>query len=97
MKPYLREFKKLNSVKEYPQGTYFESGFLVTKNASWRSVKPIIEIDKCIGCMQCYLYCPDGVIYRKDSVVAVDYDFCKGCGICKKICKKNAIRMEAEK
>ena len=29
--------------------------------------------------------------------VKVDYDFCKGCGICAKICKFEAIKMEAEK
>ena len=29
--------------------------------------------------------------------VAIDYDFCKGCGICKNICKTGAIGMEAEK
>jgi 4Fe-4S binding domain. len=26
----------------------------------------------------------------------IDYDFCKGCGICEKICPKQAIKMEVE-
>ena len=50
-----------------------------------------------IGCLNCYLYCPDGVIFREGSKVGIDYDFCKGCGICSKICKLQAIKMEAEK
>ena len=39
----------------------------------------------------------DGVIFREGSKVNIDYDFCKGCGICSKICKPGAIKMEAEK
>ena len=35
--------------------------------------------------------------FRKDGKVAIDYDFCKGCGICLKECRPGAIRMEAEK
>ena len=57
----------------------------------------MIDTAKCIGCLNCYLYCPDGVIFRKGGKVAIDYDFCKGCGICQKICKLKAIRLEAEK
>ncbi|MEM3896511.1 MAG: 4Fe-4S binding protein [Archaeoglobaceae archaeon] len=26
----------------------------------------------------------------------IDYEFCKGCGICKEICKQKAIRMVLE-
>ena len=28
--------------------------------------------------------------------VAIYYDFCKGCGICSKVCKLKAITMEVE-
>lgn len=96
MKPFLRETIP-RSLSEIPDATAYDAGYLVTKNAGWRNIRPIIDVEKCVGCLQCYLYCPDGVIYKDDSKVAVDYDFCKGCGICKKICKVNAIRMEAEK
>ena len=53
--------------------------------------------DKCVGCELCYLYCPDGVISINDGKAAIDYDFCKGCGICAKICRIKAIEMEAER
>lgn len=96
MKPYIRE-KKIFSFEEVPEDTFFEAGYLVTENSGWRSIRPVINTEKCVGCMQCYLYCPDGVICIENGKAYVDYDFCKGCGICSKICKLNAIRMEAER
>lgn len=96
-KPYLREYKKPKKISDYPVGTCFEAGYLVTKNAGWRNIRPVINCDKCIGCLQCYMYCPDGVIRKEDGKVAVDYDFCKGCGVCAKVCKLGAITMEVEK
>lgn len=95
MRPYLRE-KAPAAFDEIPEFPSYEAGFLTTKNAGWRNFRPVIDTKKCKGCMQCYLYCPDGVIFEKDGKAAVDYDFCKGCGICRKICKFNAIEMEAE-
>ena len=96
MKPYLREHIP-QSFSEIPDTTAYEAGYLASKNAGWRNVRPVIDPEKCVGCLQCYLHCPDGVIFRKDSKVAIDYDFCKGCGICLKECRPGAIRMEAEK
>lgn len=96
MKPYLRE-KKTFSFKEIPEYTAFEAGYLVTKNSGWRSIRPVVSAEKCVGCMQCYLYCPDGVIAMKGQKPQIDYDFCKGCGICEKICKVKAIQMEEER
>ena len=96
MKPYLREIKPNLKLEDYPEGTAYEAGFLVTKNAGWRSSRPIIDRKKCTACLQCYLYCPEGVLFLKDNVIDIDLDFCKGCGICKKVCKIRAIEMEAE-
>lgn len=96
MKPYLRKMVPVR-LSEIPDTTAYEAGYLVTKNSGWRNVRPVVDLEKCVGCLQCYLYCPDGVIRREEGKVAIDYDFCKGCGICKKVCKPDAIGMEAEK
>ncbi|MBQ1948608.1 MAG: 4Fe-4S binding protein [Treponema sp.] len=96
VKPYLRDSNPV-SFEEIPEAAAYEAGFLVTKNAGWRNFRPVVNEEKCVGCLQCYLYCPDGVIFKKDKKVSVDYDFCKGCGICKNICKVQAITMEEEK
>ena len=91
MRPYVRE-KKSFSVGEVPENTSFEA-----VNSGWRSIRPVINSGKCVGCEQCYLYCPDGVISIQDGKAEIDYDFCKGCGICAKICRIGAIEMEAER
>lgn len=96
MRPYVRE-KKGFTFDEVPENTCFEAGYLTTVNSGWRSIRPVISTEKCVGCEQCYLYCPDGVIAIKDGKAVIDYDFCKGCGICAKICRIGAIEMEAER
>ena len=98
MKPFLRNEVPVG-FEDVPEATVYEAGYLVTKNAGWRNIRPVVSAEKCKGCLQCYLYCPDGVISRdeKSGKVKIDYDFCKGCGICAKICKFEAVKMEAEK
>ena len=96
MTPHIRE-KKTFGFDDIPEYTAYEAGYLVTKNSGWRSIRPVIDTEKCTGCRQCYLYCPDGVISVRDGKAEIDYDFCKGCGICSKICKLQAIRMEEER
>lgn len=95
MKPYLRA-KKTFSAAEIPEATAFEAGYLVSVNSGWRSIRPTVDTGRCVGCEQCYLYCTDGVIAIHNGKAVIDYDFCKGCGICAKICKIGAIGMEAE-
>jgi pyruvate ferredoxin oxidoreductase delta subunit len=58
------------------------------KTGSWRSFRPIWNKEKCIQCNQCWYICPDfAVLTDKDSkVTGFNYDFCKGCGLCAKIC-----------
>lgn len=98
MKPQLsKTYKNPAKLSEYPEATCFEAGHLVTINAGWRNETPVIDQEKCRNCLQCYMYCPDGVIYKDGNKLAIDYDFCKGCGICTKVCKFGAVKMEEEK
>lgn len=81
----------------YARSTCWEAGYLVSKNAGWRTQRPVIDVDACTGCWMCYMLCPDGTIFKTlDSKAAVDYDFCKGCGVCAKACAMGAISMVAE-
>ncbi len=93
----LEEKRKFQKLSELPQGGSCPAGVLIEKNAGWRNKYPVVDTTKCVKCYQCYLYCPDGVIQKGSAAVEIDYDFCKGCGICENVCRLQAIRMEDEK
>lgn len=67
------------------------------KTGTWRVLKPVVHLDKCIKCLLCWIYCPDNAMLRlEDDYVKVDYDYCKGCGICAQECPTKAIDMIEE-
>ena len=69
------------------------------ETGSWRTYRPIRDMEKCIQCLRCWIYCPDSAIPVKDGEVdGFDYDHCKGCGVCARECppKATAITMVLE-
>jgi len=51
----------------------------------------------CFGCDNCYGVCPDNAIIKlADGQYEVDYDYCKGCGLCAAECPCGAIEMQPE-
>jgi 2-oxoacid:acceptor oxidoreductase delta subunit (pyruvate/2-ketoisovalerate family) len=52
----------------------------------------------CFGCDNCYGMCPDNAIHKvaEGHGYAIDYDYCKGCGICASECPCGAIAMQPE-
>jgi pyruvate ferredoxin oxidoreductase delta subunit len=95
-KQTVRSFRFPAGKGEMPVGPYAEAGVLVETNAGWRVFRPILDGDKCVKCQKCWLICPDGVIDRTGAVYAIDYNFCKGCGLCAYECPRKAIRMVKE-
>ena len=73
-----------------------EPGGLLQINAGFRSMRPLLDNEKCVKCMMCYVLCPEGTIYKEGDKLVIDYDYCKGCGICAVECKFKAIGMVAE-
>jgi 2-oxoacid:acceptor oxidoreductase delta subunit (pyruvate/2-ketoisovalerate family) len=47
----------------------------------------------CTQCDTCLVYCPEGIIHRRNGAYEVDYSFCKGCGICVTECPRKAMEM----
>jgi pyruvate ferredoxin oxidoreductase delta subunit len=67
------------------------------KTGFWRTFRPIINKEKCTKCLLCWIYCPDGTIKRlENDTLEIDYEYCKGCGICAHECRLGAIVMERE-
>ena len=67
------------------------------KTGDWRSQKPVFDLEKCIKCGLCYIYCPEGCIRQNDEEkFEADLYYCKGCGICAVECPKDVITMVEE-
>ncbi|MDR1691135.1 MAG: 4Fe-4S binding protein [Candidatus Methanoplasma sp.] len=63
----------------------------------WRSLVPVIDMEKCINCLTCWIYCPDGsILVENEKLKGIKLSHCKGCGICAKACPKKAIEMKEE-
>lgn len=70
------------------------------KTGSFRSKRPIWDKKKCISCLNCWIYCPDSsIIVENGKMAGINFDYCKGCGICASVCPENisSIKMEDEK
>ncbi len=52
----------------------------------------------CDHCDNCYLFCPDVSVLRdlRAGTRRIDYDYCKGCGVCVVECPRNAMVLEEE-
>lgn len=69
---------------------------LDVKTGSWRYQRPVTRRGKCCQCGTCYFFCPTGSIESHGTYFSADLDYCKGCGICAKVCPINAIVMVRE-
>jgi 2-oxoacid:acceptor oxidoreductase delta subunit (pyruvate/2-ketoisovalerate family) len=68
------------------------------RTGSWRTgVKPVLDLDRCVDCLLCWLYCPDSaVVVENGALRELDYDVCKGCEICAAVCPVGAIAIVEE-
>jgi 2-oxoacid:acceptor oxidoreductase delta subunit (pyruvate/2-ketoisovalerate family) len=93
-------FKKLNT--DYYQKIVGAAG---TNNPEtcYSDEETVAEASRCFSCGNCfhcdncYGYCPDNAIIRHpDGSLEINYDYCKGCGICAAECPCGSIKMVAE-
>jgi len=71
-------------------------GYGVLKDvSSWRVFQPVIDMDKCTGCKNCWIYCPETAIkWTDENRPEIEWRKCKGCGICVNECPVVAIEFK---
>ena len=58
-----------------------------------------LSCGSCFSCDNCYGVCPDNAVIKLGEPgerYEIDYDFCKGCGMCVEECPSGAIKMVPE-
>lgn len=71
------------------------------RTGTWRVNRPVFNSEKCIKCRLCWLYCPDNVIdvneANPSNFITIDYNYCKGCGVCVDVCPTKALTLVPER
>ena len=98
---YFEPAKRQRGFKRLPRErkkAFIEVTSGLTENVALREAERCFSCGICNECENCYLFCPDVSILKKDEILShqVDYDFCKGCGICFVECPRGAISLEEE-
>jgi 2-oxoacid:acceptor oxidoreductase delta subunit (pyruvate/2-ketoisovalerate family) len=59
---------------------------------------PAVDLERCVNCLLCWLYCPDDSVALDGTTFAgFDLTYCKGCELCAEICPTGAIEMVSER
>lgn len=55
------------------------------------TVKPQVDVSKCVSCGQCKTWCPESAITLTDEGARIDPEKCIGCGECLAMCRFDAV------
>jgi len=78
--------------------TFEEIDLKISANVAIKEAERCFNCGLCNQCDNCYLFCPDISIQKDNSPQGrhINYDYCKGCGICVVECPRNAMAFEEE-
>ncbi len=85
--------------REHPEGSVIPEAATTDdySTGGWRSMRPILDLEKCVHCFICFIFCPDSsILFTDDKVLGFNLQHCKGCGICAEQCPTKAIKMISE-
>jgi 2-oxoacid:acceptor oxidoreductase delta subunit (pyruvate/2-ketoisovalerate family) len=86
---------ELKPWQELPHAGRVSPSTPASHTGGWRTgVRPEVNLDVCVNCLICWLYCPDSAITLDGTAfTGFDYDYCKGCELCAEVCPAGAITM----
>jgi 2-oxoacid:acceptor oxidoreductase delta subunit (pyruvate/2-ketoisovalerate family) len=83
------------------QSTFDEVILGLDESTAQFEARRCMSCGSCFACDNCYGVCPDNAVIKLDPTGSyayeIDYDFCKGCGLCAQECPCGAIEMEPER
>ena len=78
-------------------GTFDEVTAGLDASSALFEARRCMSCGNCFGCDNCYGACPDNAVIKTGpGGYEIDYDYCKGCGICAAECPCGAISMVPE-
>ena len=89
VRPKVQEYSCWEELSPIPISLPIDGAIGIT--GDWRTFRPIINQEGCNKCGFCWMYCPEGCIFKKDNKFKINYNFCKGCLICVENCPVKAI------
>ncbi|HLC41853.1 MAG TPA: 4Fe-4S dicluster-binding protein [Methylomirabilota bacterium] len=68
------------------------------KKFTTRTMRPVIDFDKCVKCTLCWIQCPDSCFdVTPEGLYDANMEACCGCGVCEAVCPvENCITMVNE-
>jgi len=87
---------RLDAVRR--QSTFSEVQLGLDEENALFEARRCLSCGNCFECDNCYGLCPDNAVIKLEpgKRYEIDYDYCKGCGICAEECPCGAIQMEPE-
>jgi len=85
-------------LKEERVRSFAEIDLRISANLAMQEADRCFNCGLCNQCDNCRLFCPDLAVVRDQSPRGrdINYDYCKGCGICVVECPRNAMSLEEE-
>jgi NADPH-dependent glutamate synthase beta subunit-like oxidoreductase/NAD-dependent dihydropyrimidine dehydrogenase PreA subunit len=78
--------------------SFAEVDLKISAGLAMRETERCFNCGLCNQCDNCRLFCPDIAVKRDESSQGrhIDYDYCKGCGLCVVECPRHAMTLEEE-
>lgn len=78
--------------------SFKEIDLKISTNLAIREADRCFNCGICNQCDNCYMFCPDIAVIRdkEGELRRINYDYCKGCGLCVVECPRNAMTLREE-